>query len=90
MESSVITIAGDLTIYNSSEVKAGIMEEIGEMGSVTIDLQQLGDIDVTGIQLLLAARKSAEQTGRPFQLLNPTPVLLEKAAKIGIDPALFQ
>jgi anti-anti-sigma factor len=67
-------LAGDWTIYRAAELHALLRERI-DGGVEQLDLSGIGDFDSSGLQLLLAARRSAAAAGRELRLTGaPQPV----------------
>jgi ABC-type transporter Mla MlaB component len=56
-------LAGDWTIYRAAELHALLRERI-DGGAERLDLSGIGEFDSSGLQLLLAARRSAAAAGR--------------------------
>lgn len=89
MTKKVIAVEGDLTIANINDVKGRILEKSKAGDDLAIDLEQLGEIDIAGIQLLLAARIRAKEAEGAFVLLHPPRKFPENMRKLGIDTSLF-
>lgn len=67
-------LAGDWTIYRAAELHALLRERI-DGGADRLDLSGVGEFDSSGLQLLLAARRSAAAAGRELRLQGaPEPV----------------
>lgn len=67
----VITLEGDLTIDRSNEISELIKKSLKKHESVRIMLKRVGSIDVSFIQVLVAAKRHAVMYGRNFQLTGP-------------------
>jgi anti-anti-sigma factor len=74
---SRVAIAGELTIQNAASVRAQLLVALRDGGVVEIDLTEVGEFDSAGLQLLVAARKSAEIAGKRLQLAGPSPAVAE-------------
>lgn len=57
---------------------------------IAIDLGGATDFDLFGLQLICAARGSAEAAGKPFGLRNVPETFLSACALAGLTPAFFK
>lgn len=64
-------LAGDLTFRTAGAVKDRLQEAVGTMSTVRIDCSRAEDVDFAFIQLLLAARRSANAMGKEFIVVSP-------------------
>lgn len=58
-----ISLAGNLTIRNSANIQITLSDLIESHKFVDLDCTQATDVDLSFIQLVIAARKSATMTG---------------------------
>jgi anti-anti-sigma regulatory factor len=61
------TLTGALTISAAADVRAQLLQALAGEGALELDTTQVTDVDAAGLQLLLAACKSASQAGIPVQ-----------------------
>lgn len=61
---SFIRLEGAITIASAAELKTVLLE--GLAGGLHLDLEQVREIDVAGLQLVWAAARDAESTNRPI------------------------
>lgn len=88
MTESTITVQSGLTIDHVTDLqKRLISDQAGK--ALRIDLKNLGNFDVCGIQLLISLQKSARMAGGRLILVNAPPLLLESMEGMGLDTALF-
>ena len=66
-----VRITGDLTIYRAAELK-GILEECVR-DEKAADISGTGAVDSCGMQLFMAAKKSAAEKGTMFAVTGHTP-----------------
>jgi anti-anti-sigma regulatory factor len=69
---------GVLTIKNAEEIHAKFLEVLGGSGDIVIDTADADEVDVSFVQLLLAARRSAREQGRALSLSAPAEGLLRE------------
>ncbi|CAN5886038.1 STAS domain-containing protein [soil metagenome] len=74
---STLAIEGEFTIYRASELHAVLKEAIAAGGDLEIDLAGVSEIDSAGVQLLMAAKKSAAAAQRELRLVGHSPAVLE-------------
>ncbi|HEY8977465.1 MAG TPA: STAS domain-containing protein [Burkholderiaceae bacterium] len=71
MTSSSFRIDGELTIYRAAELAVAMktaLAGVAEGGALELDLSEVAEMDCAGVQLLLAARRSATESGRSLRL----------------------
>ena len=71
MNSSLLRIDGELTIYRAAELAAAMktaLAAVADGGVLEVDLSEVAELDSAGVQLLLAARRSAVESGRALRL----------------------
>lgn len=54
---------GELTIANAAKIKAELLHAVSSDGPFELDTTGVGEVDAAGLQLLLAAMKSAATRG---------------------------
>lgn len=72
MNSSLLRIDGELTIYRAAELAAAMktaLAAVADGGALDLDLSGVAEMDSAGVQLLLAARRSAAESGRALRLV---------------------
>lgn len=77
-------IEGDLTIYRAAELKAELLAALAEPGDLDLELDAVDEFDTAGVQLLLAARKTAQAAGRSLRLVSPSPVVTRALGTLGL------
>lgn len=74
-----ITLDGDLSIKNASEVYQHLIKATDHDPCLQVVVSKPSDIDLTTIQLLLATQKQVKQVGVSFQLPDELNELLIRA-----------
>jgi anti-anti-sigma factor len=69
----ILELKGELCVTRATEVKQALLAALGKGESVQLDLRGVSEVDAAGLQLLLAARKSARALGQGFQLTTDGP-----------------
>lgn len=60
----VLACEASATLSNATELRARLVEALDRSDSVLVDLSEVEDLDMTFVQLLVSARKSAERSGK--------------------------
>jgi anti-anti-sigma regulatory factor len=67
-----LEIAGSLDVYAAEQLRQTLIGDLRTAESPAVDLSAVESCDAVGIQLLCAARRSAEGYGKPVAFLNPS------------------
>ncbi|EPY00938.1 STAS domain-containing protein, partial [Magnetospirillum fulvum] len=73
LDEDTVTIAcsGELTLPRAEELRDSFLSALGQSRSVVIDVTEASEIDLSFIQLILAARTSVERRGGSLRLVSP-------------------
>ncbi|MGW1420917.1 STAS domain-containing protein [Bradyrhizobium manausense] len=63
-----VRLQGSLTLRDAKQVQGLLLDAISASREIEIDVSDVSSIDVSIIQLIVSARKSAEQRGRKLTL----------------------
>lgn len=83
----VLALPAEMTIYHAAEIRTTLLQAVAA-GTVKLDLACVGEFDSAGLQLLLAARRTARAAGRHLELLNMPRIVQQACATYGFDEAL--
>jgi len=73
----IIVTSGDhLTIETAADFSRIIREALEASDNVSLDFEPAVDFDITGVQILCSACKSAAQSGKTFSFHGPQPQAL--------------
>lgn len=64
-----VRLVDDLTIYHAGEVKAQLMSALTNAHCIELDLSGVGAVDTAGVQLLLLAKREANQAGKAMAIV---------------------
>lgn len=84
-DNAVLLMGPELTIYSAAPVRAQLLDALSSTSALTLDLSQVCEIDSAGMQLLLAARRMASDTGATLVLASHTPAVLDALGLFGLD-----
>jgi len=77
---TVLALDGELTIYRAAELRdllTGALAGLGEGAALELNLAEVSELDSAGVQLLMAARKTALASQRELRLVGHSPAVLE-------------
>lgn len=69
---------GTAGIEQAHSLKDGILAAFKKNSEVRLDISEVEDIDITGIQIIIAARKEAEKNGKSFFITGKIPNAIEE------------
>ena len=78
--SSAFRVDGELTIYRAAEIRESLQAALARLAvgdDLQIDLSAVTEMDCAGVQLLLAARKTAHAGGRAVRIAKRSPAVHE-------------
>ncbi len=78
--STCFRIEGELTIYRAAELAAALRAALAEVpagAAFELDLSDVTEMDCAGVQLLIAARRSTDESGRVLHLTGSSPAVAE-------------
>jgi ABC-type transporter Mla MlaB component len=76
-------VAGPLTQPRVAALQAELLAALPGRADVTLDLAEITEVDVAGLQLLLSTRRWAESNGRRHAFLHAPPALATLCDALG-------
>jgi ABC-type transporter Mla MlaB component len=67
----------DLTIYHAASHKARFLEALAAFDAVEVDLSRIGEMDTTGVQLLILFKREAQKLGKVGRIVGHSPAVRE-------------
>ena len=67
----VVTFTGSLTVRNCEQIKRQLLDGLAGADGMRIDCAGVAEVDVSFVQLLLGARRSAERAGKRLAMAHP-------------------
>lgn len=64
----MVRIDGEMTIYNAVDMKKGIEQCLKGSGEIRVDLSGVSEIDTSGAQILLLAKREARRLDRGLRI----------------------
>ena len=78
----IVEVSGSLTVKNSKELKKTILENFRKGNSLELVLGDVTDVDLSFIQVITAAVKTAEKGDSEFSIRTPVPEKMINSLKI--------
>jgi len=76
------------TIHLIRDIYKNIKDEFDKVDNLSIDMKNISEIDLSGLQLLVSLKKSCDKENKGFQLINISDELLYSFELSGIDSIL--
>ena len=77
-EENVLTLKGELNIFQADQLKAELIQALDKTQRIVIDLRAVTDVDLSALQLLCAAHKSAVAKEKQLLLAPGLPEKLDR------------
>lgn len=77
------TIEGALTLPSITEIRDALLRTVQNADDIVIDLREVAELDVSGLQVICAAHKSAIRLGKRLALAAPRTTVMEIAGRAG-------
>lgn len=84
-----LRLSGTLQIYDVEPARQAMRDHLAQQEEFHLDLTDLADCDTAGLQLLLAAHRSALAAGKRFSVQGLGPTLASRATALGLAPDHF-
>lgn len=88
-DSTALALGENLTIVEAGRCQQAL-NDLLERGHTNADAHALRQIDTAGLQLLLAAGRTARARGLTLRVLGARALLLEAASNLGLTNALTE
>ncbi|GAB3551466.1 STAS domain-containing protein [Noviherbaspirillum agri] len=72
-----LRLRGELTIFRAVELKRTLMAPLHEGVILEANLAEVTEIDATGLQLLMLARKAAQERGGELRLVEHSAAVID-------------
>lgn len=66
----VVAIAGSMTIQHGAEIKAALLEAMGAAETLLLDLAEVTEIDLIGLQFICSTHRSALAGKKYFSVMK--------------------
>lgn len=84
-----VALGPEWTINEAAQLRERLIACIDASGGACrLDMSAVSACDSAGVQLLLAARRSAQQRGHQLELLQPSDAVRQSLLRYGLAPLL--
>ena len=84
-----IFVSGALDIYDVESLREVLLRELTKRAELVLDLTGVTECDTAGVQLICAARKSAEKSGKRLKLERPSSAFVTCCERLGLGQNSF-
>lgn len=77
MNTFLLRLEGELSIYRATELKQALLAPLAQSTTLEVDLSAVTELDSAGVQLLMLAKKSAQEKQCALRLVAHSPAVLE-------------
>lgn len=74
---NILSIEGELNIYRAAELRDVLVDALKTESDLEINLAGVTEMDSAGVQVLMAAKKTAQASGHNVSLVGHSPIVLE-------------
>ena len=82
---TVLALPRELTIYSVGELRPQWLDWLHDSANHCVDGAAVDEVDAAGVQLLLALQHALRAADRPLQLRQPSTVLTNACAALGLS-----
>ena len=68
-----VTLAGDLTVENASEIRDALIEAIHKEDGISLDISGVTDLDVSFLQIICSLHRTVFKTGKTINIQGEMP-----------------
>lgn len=72
-----LAFAGEMTIYTVAELTGQLLPLLTQANDLEIDLSQVTELDASGVQLLMLAKRETLRSGHRLHLLGHSQAVLD-------------
>jgi anti-sigma B factor antagonist len=80
----ILTLAGKLTIDQAADLKQMLLSALAGDEDLELNLADVVEVDTAGLQLLMMAKKLAQERGKALRLVALGPAVLELLAQLNL------
>ena len=85
LDNGIYKVAGEITIFNVSEFHE-LLKELSNSGKdkIYLDMSEITSIDTSGIQVILAFKKTGIRCNKDFRVIKPSDEVRKSLKIIGV------
>ena len=82
----VLRIKGAMSVFTIEKSHKEIVAAFDACDDLTLDLKEVNDCDISGLQLLYSARKTANAIGKAFSVEGASDAIIDIFNRAGLSP----
>lgn len=75
----VVSIRGSMTIPHGAEIRAVLLEALGDAETLVLDLEKVTEVDLIGLQFICSTHRSAIAGRKHFSVMKSGNRIIEEA-----------
>lgn len=79
-----MALAGELTVMNAGDIRNRLLDALADTDDVDVDLSQVTEIDTAGVQLIVAAKREAEERHKALHFSGCSGAVLDVMGLLGL------
>lgn len=83
-----VALSGELTIYDAAALRDRVMALLEGVKQLQLDAEAISEIDLAGIQVLIALRRKGDVEGIPVELTRSSPALTQALQLLALSSNL--
>lgn len=72
-----VVLSGELTIYDAAALRDRVMALLKGAKQLQLDAEAISEVDLAGIQVLVALRRKGDAQGIPVEIMRSSPALTQ-------------
>lgn len=84
--SAIVKLHGALTVYEAAAIRDELLESLDAHTGLTVDLTDVNEIDVTGVQILHAAGLAAANEKKSISFRGASARTIDVIKMLGLEP----
>ena len=85
-DTNTLRLVGDLDLYGVEAACEAVLNRFADKPGLELDLGGIATCDTAGMQLLLAAQRSAVASGKSFAIQTTAPAIAKCGELLGVGP----
>ena len=85
-DTNTLCLSGEMDIYQVEPARHALLDHLATHPGIELDLSGVETCDAAGLQLLLAAGRSAGAAGKTFSIKTTVPAVEQCRVELGLEP----
>ena len=86
-EEAILRIKGAMSVYEIAKIRDELAACFKSHDKVVLDVDEVGDCDTAGVQLMVSAFRTAEDTGKTFETRGESDSVRKSIVDLGLRPS---